>query len=325
MGTIKINHDPQRYLHLIGAGSMTNKINLKLNITFREPMTVFALNIHQGWTPACFTSTPFILVDRNVVEILRQIGRTTDRGDHSSNKWWLSFLSSPLYTLNPLLCAMEGGTQTTPSLQQFIFEYESACRLLQEKIPAAKLITHSKESYEGTYRLIEYLRSRNTAEINFLINTVPLIAEKTSTRRIKRIEDKIIDEAQKNSLPGFSLALIAILSCLYDSNGSPRVGKGVVKPSKKYTDKNAYNTISDLRCLEALIAMCAFTNDCVSFLTRDKSLARFWTAIKPSNHKLTNTLSFEISLNTELLPRYKEDELPGLARKLSDLTCKHKL
>jgi len=127
---------------------MADKVTLDFDITFNQRITAFALTMG-GYLPVAFTRTPFVLVDRSVVGILQQIGRAADRGDHAANKWRFDFLNSESYTLNPLLCAMEGDAQGMPSLEQFVSEFDSAARLLEEKLPRARITKYQKESYEG--------------------------------------------------------------------------------------------------------------------------------------------------------------------------------
>lgn len=297
---------------------MTNKLTLKFDIKFHHRVVAFSLSMG-GWLPVAFTRTPYVLVDRNVVAILRQIGYASNTGDHEANKWWFDFLDSPCYTLNPLLCAIEGNSQSVPSFDEFVHEFDSAARLLNEKLPKAKIIKYQKENYEGAYQIVEKLLTRNTREVNFLISIVPFVAERPSDVNIRSIEDKIILEAKNNHLSKSSLVLLVVLSCLYDDKKGqiPNIGKGVVKPTREYNKEQAYNVISDLRCLEALIAINAFTNDAVSFITRDKALVGFWCAINPRNAEFVgHSISFDVDLNTKLLPRLGRDEIDSLIKRI---------
>jgi hypothetical protein len=297
---------------------MAEKKTIKLDIKFNQPITAVSLCMG-GWLPVAFTRTPHVLVDRNVVGILRQIGYTTDRSDLKANKWWFDFLDSACYTLNPILCAMEGDAKGTPSFDKFVNEFDSVAKLLKDKLPNAKVVKYQKESYEGAYQIVKNLLDRSTRETKFLINIAPIVAERPSDRIIRNIEDKIFLDAQQNNLSNLSLVILAVLSCLYDhKNGSTlSIGKRVVKPKKDYNEKRAYNVISDLRCLEALIVMNALTNNAVSFITRDKGLIAFWCAINPQQHKYVgNSTSYDVDINTKLFPRLDEEEIIRLTKRL---------
>jgi hypothetical protein len=296
---------------------MAEKISLHFDIKFNQPITAFALAMG-GYFPVAFTPSPFVLVDRSVVGILQQIGRTADRGDHEANKWWFDFLNSESYTLNPFLCAMEGDAQGTPSFEKFVSEFDLAASLLKEKLPKARIIKYQKKNYEGAYQLVEKLLARHTREMNFLIKIAPIVAERPSDREIRDFENSIISEAKSNNLSMSSFVVLAVLSCLYDDKHGkiPSVGKLVVKPMKKYNRKEAHNVLSDLNCLEALIAMNALTNNAVSFVTRDIGLCAFWCAINPKNHKLLNgSISFSSDLNKKLFPRLNENEIVSLIKR----------
>lgn len=295
---------------------MDEKRTLKIDIQFNQPITAFTLSIG-GWLPVAFTQSRHVLVDRNIIGILRQIGCKPDTSDLVANKWWFSFLDSASYILNPLLCAMEGDAQKTPSFDNFVYEFDSSYRLLKEKLPNAKIVKYQKENYVGAYQIVEKLIARSTREINFLINTAPIVAERPSNRIINRIEDNIFLNAEKYTLSNYSLVVLAVLSCLYDDKrGATRsIGKRIVKPMKNYDGRKAYNVISDLRCLEALIAMNVLSN--VSFITRDKALAAFWCAINPTNQKfMGNSISYDVDINTKLLPRLGQDGIERLIKRM---------
>ncbi len=297
---------------------MTEKATLKFNIRFHQRVVAFSLSMG-GWLPVAFTRTSHVLVDRSVIIMLRKIGSVIDRGDHEANKWWFGFLNSSSYALNPFLYAMEGDAQGTPSFENFVSEFDSASKLLRERLPKANIIKYHKESYEGAYEIIEKLLARNIRETTFLINVAPLVAERPSSRNIERIEEKILAETKKNKLSISSFVVLAVLSCLYDDKKGavPSIGKLLVKPKQEYDEKMAYNVVSDVRCLEALIAMNALA--AVSFVTRDKALASFWCAINARNQKIVgNSPSFEINPDyRRLLPRLAEDRIPSLLKGFS--------
>lgn len=295
---------------------MAEKRTVKFDIKFNQPVTAFSLSTG-GWLPVAFTRTPHVLVGRDVVGILRRTGSGIDQSDYKANRWWFNFLDSACYSLNPILCAMEGNAQGTPSFDKFVQEFDSVAKLLKDKLPNAKIIEYQRESYEGAYQIVKNLLDRSTRETKFLIKFAPIVAERPSDRIIRSIEDNIFLDAKENNLSN-SLVVLGVLSCLYDDkNGStPNIGKRVIKPKKNYDEKMAYNVISDLRCLEALIAMNALSNNAVSFVTRDKGLAAFWCAIIPENHKYVgNSLSFNVVLNIKLFPRLDGEGIVRLTKR----------
>lgn len=297
---------------------MAENVSIKCNIKFNEPVKAFALT-KGGWFPLAFTPSPFVLVDRNVVSILSQIGRVKDRGDHRSNKWWFEFINSPSYTLNPVLSAMEGNSKRTPTYEEFVSAFKSDSQLLAEKLPKSKLINYEEKHFKVAYEIIDNLSQRHQLEIEFLIDVSSIVAERTATHKIKDLESKIIEYAQNHNLSLHSFVVLAVLSCLYEhQNGSePSIGKKLLKPSKSYTKETAYNALSDLRCLEFLTALHALFSDSISFITRDRALAAFWCALNPKNHLYNNnTLTYDVELKAKLFPRLSDKEIDELKCRL---------
>jgi len=296
--------------------SVSARLNLK--IRFHQPMTVYALQIG-GWLPLAMVSCPLLLVDRNIVSVLKEIAKCSARSDLAANHWWLEFLNSPGHTINPVLCAMEGAQQTTPSFQEFCKSFDEARAQLATAFPKAQIVVFGREHYQAAYETIEDFALRYNAERDFLIKVAPRLFMRNAERSLIGIEQEILRTATDLGLDKLSLLVIAALSCLYEDGTKPLIGRKIIKPTKKFSPKAAHNAIADIRALELLISGNALAGPSTALCTRDKYLAAFWCGIQAAIPKWQKTrMSFRVTLDEQLFPRLNPLELDALLDRLKN-------
>ena len=118
------------------------------------------------------------------------------------------------------------------------------------------------------------------AEVDFLCDIAPEIAERRPRRELTAIRDRILDVAQRRRLSA-SLVLIATLPCLYEdaTEATSSAARGVIKPKPRYGPKAAHNAVSDVRAVEMLAAGAPLGPETLGLCTGDRRLAQFWDAL----------------------------------------------
>lgn len=298
------------------------KVNAKLKVDFPHPVKAFAL-LQGGWLPVNLSGASVILLDRNITSTLKQIGLCKDRGDQEAAKWWLSFLNSPDYSLNPLLSAMESPLKRAPTFQEFVQEFQQEAKILKGKLPQCNVIQYNDASYKAAYALLFEQAYALAKESKFLVEVMPLISNRVSDKGTIETEGIVTESALNNGLDPYSLVVLAALSCLYDekSGKRPSIGRKLLKPKPIYEMADAYNALSDLRCLHILNGMIVLRGRTVALMTRDKALAAFWCAIKPKNQRFLphDGYTCDVELSSDLLPRLALDERDSLKSRLDCL------
>ena len=293
---------------------------LSLKIRFKQPMTVYALQIG-GWLPLAVASCPLLLVDRNIVSIIKEIAKGSPRSDLAANNWWLSFLNSSNYKINPVLCAMEGDTRTSPSFEEFRASFDEARSQLSAALPNAQIIMFGEEHYRAAYETVQDFAERYNAELDFLMQVAPWLFMRNRGSNLMQVEQDLLQLASDLGLDKLSLVVIAALSCLYEPRDGlePLIGRNIIKPKMKFSAQQAHNAISDLRALEFLASANALNGPPSAFCTRDKYLAAFWCSIQvaaPTWHG--GRISFGVTMDDQLFPRLKPQELEAMWERLKN-------
>ncbi len=306
---------------------MTQKeksLSFKMNVKFEESITAYALQIG-GWLPLTFISTPMLLVDRNIIAMIKKIISGSGRKDVEANRWWFEFINSSSITLNPVLCALEGNNRCTPTYNEFKKEFDDVSFVLKQGLPSAQVVKFKEKHYQASYNIIQELNRRYNVELEFLVKVAPLVVEQYKDNRLLEIEQQILNLASSSGVTKTSLVLLAVLSCLYESKRGekPLIARKVIKPKRNYTKFMAHNALSDIHVLELLIYANTIEGTSIGYCTQDKYLTAFWSAIQASNKtKAENTVVVDIKLGKELFTRISESERFELANRLSNFRVK---
>ena len=113
-------------------------LRISVTLTFDHPVTAFSLVVG-GWYSLSLATGRVVLIDRNVLGIISQLGKRTHRHDSVANNWWLEYLDSEHCVLNPVLCAMEGAGRKRPSETEFRDSFTLACAAIRQRLPRARL------------------------------------------------------------------------------------------------------------------------------------------------------------------------------------------
>lgn len=298
-------------------------MKFSFDIEFVHPPVVWMLQLG-GWIPIPFSKVTSVLVDRNVVATLKALARHPKRTDLEAQKWWLAHLDNPQFVLNPVLCALEGNSQRTPTFDEFSDEMDRSCDILAQGLPNARLLRHDATTFNQLYSLVQDFSARRRKEASFLLAVFPFLTDRVATKAIRQIEARILREAESAGILSRSLTVLCALSCLYElpDGSQPMIGRGVLKLNKSYTPAAAYNAVADLQCVEFLIAATAFPNSSFGFVTRDRFLAALWCALGVSDSNLSPSggLLFNLSPSVQLFPRLNEDEVAALIARMGQLS-----
>ena len=151
--------------------------------------------------------TGVLLIDRNILGVLSCASGLSSRHDSEANSWWINFLNSGHYKLNPVLCAMEGSNRAIPTYEEFEQSFNEACELIQKHLPQVNLVEFTERHYRAAFQTIKDSQERYLNESRFLVEVCPLLAERKQDIHLKVTEDKIFSLCKKNNLDIFSLPL----------------------------------------------------------------------------------------------------------------------
>ena len=278
-------------------------------ITFHKKPKIFAL-INGGWLPPAFVAPPNFLVDRNVVSGLSKVSNGSIRSDYKSNIWWLKFPTLSNVSINPVLYAFEGSNQKGQTFREFHASFKEASEIIAKTLPNATILKYSDAEFEIVYGFITNAADRHEREIKFLVSIAPILVNRCSDNKLDDCRKNILEKSDLYGLNRKSLVVLLALSCLYE----PKDGKGllaareILKPNNKYSDKDAFNSISDLRALDISIRV-ASLKPRYFMCTCDRGLAGFWTGLNLRNIRWNgDDMSYDMTIDVSLFPRLKMDE-----------------
>ncbi len=304
---------------------MTSEPILQLSMTlkFRHPVTVYSL-VPGGVSPLAMTSAVIHLLDRNVVSwIGREPRSVPDSPRDAAMRWWLEFLDTPTQSINPVLCAFEGNKSRIPTLDEFKDEYRRSCEKIGAYFRSARIVRHRDDNFLQLYQNVVDLHARHRAEVDFLCEIAPEIAERRPRRELVAIRDRILDAAQRRRL-GASLVLIATLSCLYEgaTEATASAARGVIKPKPRYGPRAAHNAVSDVRAVEMLAAGAPLGPETLGLCTGDRQLARFWDAlgIMSATWSGNNACTVSQRMSSRLFPILTDVQ----CRELAEILVEHR-
>lgn len=225
---------------------------VSIPIKFHQPLSVFAL-VDGGWLPPPFVIPSNFLVDRNVVSSLVRIRRGVST---VHTDWWFQFFNEFTALINPGLYAFEGKELRPPSFDEFRNSFDEASKEIASQLPGAKLVPYGAIQYKAAYDMLLEFSDRYDRETKFLMKVAPKVTFRPTNSHISQTEAEILETAAELGLKTHSLAVIAILACLYErADGSGFLAaRRIIKPGINYAPQDAHNALADLRALEIFIS-----------------------------------------------------------------------
>lgn len=292
-----------------------SKANVEADIEFHRIPTVLGL-VNGGWLPLPFIPPSCFLVDRNVVSNLDQIKAGKEAPYVEDTKWWMSFFERPIM-IDPVLYAFEGNSRKFPSYKEFYSSLYEVLDHIPSSLSSIKVMYYDDDLCRIIYAVLGDIAERNIQEQEFLIRACPKITNRVSSDRLAMVRDDILSLSSEFNLVPKSLVVLAVLSCLYEAqDGSGFLAaRKVLKPSKRYDKKKAYNALSDLRLLYVYMFFLSLKRQPPPVLcTCDKGLAGFWSILNPQNVRLEgNAVRFDIDVHHGLFSRLEDNELQNIA------------
>lgn len=288
------------------------RATVRTTVTFGKRPVIFSL-VKGGWLPLPLAIPPRFLVDRNVVIALRKIRLGQLALEEQEIKWWLQFFEQGSAIFNPLPYAFEAGHRRKPTMEEFVAAYDEGVAELSRSFPKCEVVSYQSVNYQGAYAQLEAFDERNAAETEFLRRTCELVADRVPRRKESEALKRIVDAADGVGVPRASLAVLGVISCLFEDlhGAAPLIGRKIIKPRKQYSAADAFNALNDLRHIELAVAGQAYFGDHAFYLcTRDRPIAMLWCALSPrGTSPAGGALEFTFDLTRDLVPRLKDDEI----------------
>lgn len=304
---------------IIDGVKSAGRSKISSTIDFSEETKIFGL-VSGGWLPLPFVTPQQFLVDRNVVIALRKIRNGATFDDIASFQWWTKFFEEGGATFNPLPYAFESGFRRTPTIEEFKTSYGEGVSELNIAFPKCKIIDYDNRIFTAVYSQLRAFDARNSNELKFLLATCPIVSERKTGKAETAAFNVILALAKEAGIGQGSFALLAVLSCLYESTtGSPiSIGRLLLKPTQAYTEAAAYNALSDLRHIElAAAGQGCFKDREFALCTRDKGLALFWSALSiRAEIDSQNVITFNFDLSIPLFERLNLEQIQLLVKQL---------
>ena len=229
--------------------------------------------------------------------------------------------------ISPIPCVLEGGYRRVQSRDEVDASLASAYTTLKKVLPLESLHYIGPPNIQGIYGLVDDLKQSQDKAVPFLQRICPWISEPVSPARKLKVVTDVLEAARECRIRPFSLVVCAAMSCLHDNvpNGTNRKvtkpGRAVLKPSAKYTDKDAYGALSDLIFLELLSMMAGMLADERPVLyTHDLGLAALWSSLNSRNVRRNErgTTTVDFTLTQGLLPELDADGRGALCQRMKD-------
>ncbi|KHT17934.1 hypothetical protein [Pectobacterium brasiliense] len=289
---------------------MNDKI-AKIEIKSSWSLKIIALTIG-GWLPAGITpSDSQYLLDKNVFNILNTRYNNGELRESIGNDFF-DLISTDKIIINPSLFMLEGNNQSYDRTKKDLAEkYEEAVSIIKKTLPNSIIPHNCEELAESTFGMLSQLYNNNIGKISFIQEIITHLYKETAIKKRHEVIETLKKIAISNNIDRKSTLFIAALSAALSnpkSNPAKKIFKP--KPSEEYTQKHAYNALSDFRAIDYLMWATAIDPETKSYLcTNDKNLVRFWCALEPTNLSfIGNRLSFNLKFKESLFGNLNDEE-----------------
>lgn len=260
-------------------------------------------------------SGALVLADRNMISHISSRfsqGKLVERPTHKPDFFDLTILHDYQATFNLSPFALEGNLKRRPSRSEVVDQLQEADRKILEALPNVNRTPINDVTVDGIMGLISDSQDTFRKRINFLMSSVHLLGSTAGKMRRRETWTEIIKLADKSQLQRTDICVVAAISSA-TASGTCNPARGILKPKENYAEEDAYNALCDIQLISLLIhALHDFPTEKIVLLTKDISLAKFWSGISPLNtSKQTPIVSCKLNIHKNLLPidQYWLDEL----------------
>lgn len=267
-----------------------------------------------GWLPSGLAfGDALILPDRCTVGAIRSrfVGGAVKSGKPDD---FMDFAVGHSLKINPLLYAIEGSTgRAVPCESELSELFDRASQKIKEALPKAIIFPDKTAAMQGAIGLLRDAAHDFARKQHFLVEAAPLVAPSIGRATRVVVWRELFALAQHHGVKRASILMLTLLSATAaKQNMNP--AKALLKPKKNYTDKDAYNALSDLRALDLLIAAAAdFPNLRVVLLTLDRALSLLWTGLQTHSYRRDGmSIHYEINAHRGLFSGLTDGELSDM-------------
>lgn len=291
------------------------KSTLDFSVKYLERFSALCL-VTGGCLPPQAINSHSLLFDRNGIAYIEQsnAGRVND--NETVFSWWLKSVQAENIHVNPILYAVEGDKNRTPTFTEFKNSIVQATNELRTYFPTAILAEYTDEAIHSKYQLVVSNLERQQREIDFLIKAVPLFVESVPDNKLDTFWEDILKLTKEYNLTTGSFLLLTVAACVFENIHGHRSkfsspARVLLKPNINYNSRTAYNAIADLRSLEILAAGDAHSEYDLALVTADKAMALMWCGLnfKEATTNSEGTLTFNFKPQKSLFPRMTGNRL----------------
>ncbi|OYW21976.1 MAG: hypothetical protein B7Z52_00200 [Burkholderiales bacterium 12-64-5] len=271
--------------------------------------------VNGGWLPSSLAThnDTLVLPDRCVVSELRlrfKRGRTGMPREPD----FIDLFADREVRINPLFFALEGNHRRIPTHPELAEQWHEAQTALEMALPQAKIIPINPTTLTGVLGMLNSSLAEFQREQIFLQRVAPSLVNPIPYNRRFERHAHLVAIADSLGVKNSSLALVAALSVIFFPNGASPA-KRLLKVKPIYRAEDAYNALSDLRCLQILMHLFAmYPREKAMLCTTDRDLALFWVGLNASGFA-ANGRQMRYDLAPEaLFPNLSVEELRNALR-----------
>ena len=274
--------------------------------------------LENGWSPIPFAiKKARILLDRNAATEIKsrfEDGKIKNGKDDDSIACLVCDSSHLFSCIHYGFESNTGDFLTVEEIRTEIIKLRNKIETIFKKVPFVYDLEHEIKLIES---LIKEQREYTQKRTSFLINSMEYISKNTPYNRRREVWEKICLEATKAGLPKSDI----IVLCALGASTAPQcfnIGKKIIKPSKNYSRKDAFNAVCDMALFELLFNFHKYTDENIVVFTKDKYLAIFYSIIYKIKVKRESS---ECLLIDGTIPKYFfiEDRVDTQERDQKDL------
>lgn len=270
-----------------------------------------------------------VLLDRNIISRINSVTNPDELITFKLRYGANNFSADPHDIVSPALYCIESNAREAPLYEKFQSELDTAIKILKKVVEIRFIDCSYNLSPKKTYSsFVDFYTDQLASESDFLISVAGIISHPCSKSSLPSLVSEIIHLADISGVKKRSILVIAVLSCLHETNDSQTLksARRLLKPKNGYSLSDAYNALSDLRALMFMLMMNGITRHSPNGLrqtvvidTGDQHLANFSSLLGLSNPlwKNDSLLTYDLSPSKELFPVLTTPEFDSLMEMLA--------
>lgn len=269
----------------------------------KRSMTSYAL-VEGGWLPPAllFQGDMTHLLDRCAVSELTARGRRRENREMGEQDFFDDLIASDS-KIDLTMYLMEGRSGRPPSRREVCDDYLETCEALKGIVERKRIFPENIRDLQFVIGMTEGIWRDDLVcrMVGFTKEVNDLLMAGVGRRKWPELSRKLELSRKSHDVDSGSFFYMAALSAILSPQGQ-NPARGILKPKKRPSDADIYNSMSDLNALGGLLATIHHRpQERMAYCTSDRQLALFWAGLAPKAVSLTGDMyRFEIEEHNTL-------------------------